>query len=278
MSEKHVTAQLVTTELTGHILHITLNRPEKLNAANRQLLAELSEAFSEIDANPEVRVAVVSAVGPHFTAGLDLGDIFGGASAGDSGGATAADRASNLRIIPEGSTDPWGVQTAPVSKPVVVAVSGICFTLGVELILAADIAVADVTTTFGQIEVSRGILPFGGATTRFPARVGWGNAMRWLLTGDTFDAAEAHRIGLVQELVPAGEHFERAMTIARSIAAQAPLAVQATIANARLAARATEAESLGQLNDTLASLATTKDFAAGMAAFATRSTPTFDGR
>jgi len=260
MSEK-----LVTTSLAEHILHITLNRPEKLNAANRQLLAELSTAFSEIDSNPDVRVAVVSAVGPHFTAGLDLGDIFGG----DSG--------TDLSIIPEGSTDPWGVQTAPVRKPVIVAVSGICFTLGVELILAADIAVADTTTTFGQIEVSRGILPFGGATTRFPARVGWGNAMRWLLTGDTFDAAEAHRIGLVQELVPAGEHLERALKIARSIAAQAPLAVQATLANARLAARATETESLGQLNGTLASLATTHDFAAGMAAFATRTTPTFEG-
>jgi enoyl-CoA hydratase/carnithine racemase len=213
---------------------------------------------------------------------LDLGDIFGGASAtipaGDSTSPSAADRASSLRIIPEGSTDPWGVQTAPVKKPVVVAVSGICFTLGVELILAADIAVADVTTTFGQIEVSRGILPFGGATTRFPARVGWGNAMRWLLTGDTFDAPEAHRIGLVQELVPAGEHVERAMTIARSIAAQAPLAVQATITNARLAARTTEVEALGQLNGTLGALATTQDFAAGMAAFATRTTPTFDGK
>jgi enoyl-CoA hydratase len=264
MSEK-----LVTTTLTEHILHITLNRPEKLNAANRQLLAELSDAFGLIDSDPEVRVAVVSAVGPHFTAGLDLGDIFGGAPAADS--------SNGLKIIPEGAIDPWGVQTAPVAKPVIVAVSGICLTLGVELILAADIAVADETTTFGQIEVSRGILPFGGATTRFPARVGWGNAMRWLLTGDTFDAAEAHRIGLIQELVPAGEHLERALKIARSIAAQAPLAVQATLANARLAARATEAASLGQLDDTLAGLAQTRDFAAGMEAFVTRTTPSFEG-
>ncbi|MFT6534617.1 MAG: enoyl-CoA hydratase/carnithine racemase [Alpinimonas sp.] len=264
MSEK-----LVTTELFDHILHITLNRPEKLNAANRQLLAELSAAFGEIDDNPQIRVAVVSSAGPHFTAGLDLGDIFGGGAASES--------TAGLKIIPEGGTDPWGVQTAPVRKPVVVAVSGICFTLGVELILAADIAVADETTTFGQIEVSRGILPFGGATTRFSARVGWGNAMRWLLTGDTFDAAEAHRMGLVQELVPAGEHVERALKIARSIAAQAPLAVQATLANARLAARATEAPALGQLNETLAGLSRTKDFAAGMEAFATRTTPTFEG-
>jgi enoyl-CoA hydratase len=261
MSEK-----LVTSELDDHILHITLNRPGKLNAANRQMLAELSAAFAEIDANPDIRVAVVSATGPHFTAGLDLGDIFNGETSGE------------LNIIPDGGTDPWGVHTPSVTKPVVVAVSGICFTLGVELILAADIAVADLTTTFGQIEVSRGILPFGGATTRFPARVGWGNAMRWLLTGDTFDATEAHRIGLVQELVPAGEHVDRALRIARSIAAQAPLAVQATLANARLAARATEVESIALLNGTLSSLATTQDFAAGLASFANRTTPTFEGR
>jgi enoyl-CoA hydratase len=257
---------LVTTALNGHVLHITLNRPEKLNAANRQLLAELSAAFSEIDANPDIRVAVVSAVGPHFTAGLDLGDIFSG------------EQSDSLTIIPEGSVDPWGIHTASVSKPVVVAVSGICFTLGVELILAADIAVADSTTTFGQIEVSRGILPFGGATTRFPARVGWGNAMRWLLTGDTFDAAEAHRIGLVQEVVAPGTHVERALAIAQSIAAQAPLAVQATLANARLAARAAEGASLAQLDGTLSALTQSRDFAAGMASFKDRSQPTFEGQ
>ena len=260
-----MTDKLVTATLENHILHIVLNRPSKLNAANRQMLAELSAAFAEIDANAEIRVAVVSAQGPHFTAGLDLADIFQG------------DSTDGLKIIPEGSVDPWGVQTESVKKPVVVAVSGICFTLGVELILAADIAVADTTTTFGQIEVSRGILPFGGATTRFPARVGWGNAMRWLLTGETFDAAEAHRIGLVQELVPAGEHIERAMTIARSIAAQAPLAVQATLANARHAARASEVDAIGGLNSTLAALVETADFTTGMASFASRTTPAFTG-
>ncbi len=256
---------LVTTALSNHVLHITLNRPAKLNAANRQLLAELSQAFSLIDSTPDVRVAVVSAVGPHFTAGLDLGDIFTG------------EATDSISIIPEGATDPWGIHSPSVRKPVIVAVSGICYTLGVELILAADIAVADTTTTFGQIEVSRGILPFGGATTRFPARVGWGNAMRWLLTGDTFDAVEAHRIGLIQELAAEGTHVARALTIAASIAAQAPLAVQATLANARLAARASEAPAIAQLDGALAELTKTNDFAAGMAAFASRSTPKFDG-
>ena len=109
------------------------------------------------------------------------------------------------------------------------AVQGTCLTLGVELALASDIVVAADSTRFGQIEVRRGILPFGGATTRFAARVGWGDAMRWMLTGDTFDAAEALRIGLVQEVVPHGEQYERGLALAQTIAAQAPLAVQATL-------------------------------------------------
>ena len=92
-------------------------------------------------------------------------------------------------------------------KPVVVAVQGICFTIGIELMLATDIRVAARDTRFGQIEVKRGIYPVGGATIRLPREVGWGNAMRWLLTGDEFDAAEALRIGLVQEVVEPGQQL-----------------------------------------------------------------------
>jgi enoyl-CoA hydratase/carnithine racemase len=102
--------------------------------------------------------------------------------------------------------------------------------------------------------------------------------MRWLLTGDTFDAAEAHRIGLVQEVVAPGTQVERALAIAQSIAAQAPLAVQATLANARLAARAAEGASLAQLDGTLSALTQSRDFAAGMASFKDRSQPTFEGQ
>lgn len=93
-----------------------------------------------------------------------------------------------------------GLRTRPVSKPVVVGLQGTCLTLGIELALASDVVLAERSTRFGQIEVTRGILPFGGATLRFPRAVGWGDAMRWILTGDLFDAEEAHRIGLVQEL------------------------------------------------------------------------------
>jgi enoyl-CoA hydratase len=129
--------------------------------------------------------------------------------------------------------DPFGVWRDPVPKPVVLAVNGIAYTLSIELALAADIVVAADDVRFRQLEVGRGIVPFGGATFRAPAQLGWGNAMRFLLTAEEFGAAEALRIGLGQEVVPAGSHLQRARELAQLIARQAPLGVQDTLANAR---------------------------------------------
>lgn len=249
----------------GSVLHIELNRPEKRNAATVAMLQELALAYGELDRNPELRVAVVSGVGDHFTGGLDLADV--GAHLGAEG----------LHYVPEGGLDPWGVQSRAVSKPVIVAVNGTCFTLGIELILAADVAVAADDTSFAQLEVSRAILPFGGATLRFADRCGWGNAMRWMLTGERFDAAEAQRIGLVQEVTPVGEHVTRALAIAQLIAAQAPLAVQATLANARLARESGSEVAAAHLQPELMRLLATKDAARGMQAFLTRSEAAYEG-
>src|SRR5690606_35435899 len=103
------------------------------------------------------------------------------------------------------------------------------------LALVCDIRIAAKSARFVQIEIKRGIYPVGGATLRFPREVGWGNAMRWLLTGDEFDAQEALRIGLVQEVVEHGEQLPRALALADVIAAQAPLGVYATLASSRAA-------------------------------------------
>jgi len=117
--------------------------------------------------------------------------------------------------------DPFGVWRDPVPKPVVMAVNGIAFTLSIELALAADIVIAADDVRFRQLEIGRGIMPFGGATFRAPAQLGWGNAMRFLLTAEEFGAAEALRIGLVQEVVPAGAHVQRAADLAHLTAEQA---------------------------------------------------------
>jgi enoyl-CoA hydratase len=256
----------ITVERDGHVLLIGFNRPQKRNAADFQLLQELSLAYGELDRDPTLRAGFVFAHGDHFTAGLDLADV--GPRIGAEG----------LEIAPEGGINPWQVSGRQLSKPVVIAVHGTCLTLGIELILASDIAVAAESTTFGQIEVTRGILPFGGATIRFPRAVGWGNAMRWILTGDSFDAAEAHRIGLVQEVVPDGAQYDRGLELARRIATQAPLAVQAALANARLAVRDGDPAAEAALQPKLVHLASSEDARIGMEAFMTRRPATFVGR
>ena len=256
----------VSVERDGHVLLIGLNRPDKRNAADFAMLQQLSLAYAELENDPELRVGFVFAHGDHFTGGLDLADV--GPRIGADG----------LDITADGGIDPWQVSGVALSKPVVIAVQGTCLTLGVELVLSADIAVAASSTRFGQIEVARGILPFGGATVRFPRAVGWGNAMRWMLTGDLFDAAEALRIGLVQEVVADGEQYDRGLELARRVAAQAPLAVQATLANARLAVRDSDAAAEAALQPELVRLAGSDDAAIGLQAFVTRQPAEFVGR
>lgn len=261
-----MTDSRITVDRDGHVLLIGFNRPDKRNAADLRLLQELSLAYGELDRDPELRAGLVFAHGDHFTGGLDLADV--APRIGTSG----------LDMVPEGGINPWAVDGTAVRKPVVMAVQGTCLTLGIELILASDFAVAADSTVFAQIEVSRGILPFGGATIRFPRAVGWGDAMRWILTGDSFDAAEAHRIGLVQEIVPHGEQYARGLELAHRVAAQAPLAVQAALANARIAVRLGDAAAEAGLQPALVQLAASEDARIGMEAFLTRQPAAFVGR
>ena len=256
----------ITTERDGHVLLIGFHREDKRNAADMQLLEELSLAYGELERDPELRAGFVFAHGDHFTAGLDLADV--GPRIGANG----------LDIVPEGGINPWQVSGEQLTKPVVIAVQGICLTLGIELLLASDIAVAATSTVFAQIEVARGILPFGGATIRFPTAVGWGNAMRWILTGDRFDATEALRMGLVQEVVADGAQYARGLELAQRIAVQAPLAVQAALANAKLAVREGAAAAERALQPELVRLAASEDARLGMESFASKTPAVFIGR
>jgi enoyl-CoA hydratase len=256
--------RIVITE-HDHVLEMRLNRADKRNAADMELLQQLALAYGRLNDDPQMRVGLVPAEGDHFTGGLDLADV--SKHLGSDG----------LNYVPEGGLDPWGIHTAQVSKPVVIAAKGICYTLGIELILAADIAVAAHGTRFAQLEVQRGILPFGGATLRFAERCGWGNAMRWILTGETFDDAEALRIGLVQETCSPDDVDTRALALAQSIAQAAPLAVAATLANARLARAAGHAEASARLQPELMRLMASNDAKKGFVAFATRQQAIFSG-
>ena len=266
MTEHLEDERRVTVERDGHVLLIGLDRPQKHNAADLRMLQQLAFAYAELENDPELRVGFVFAHGEHFTAGLDLADV--APRIGKDG----------LAMVPDGGIHPWQVAGQQLSKPVVIAVQGTCLTLGIELMLASDIVVAADSASFAQLEVTRGILPFGGATIRFPRAVGWGNAMRWILTGDTFDANEALRIGLVQEIVSHGKQYGRGLELAKRVAAQAPMAVRAALANARIAIRDGDAAAEAAMQPALVRLAASEDARIGMEAFLSRSTAEFVGR
>jgi enoyl-CoA hydratase/carnithine racemase len=260
-------SERVTLERDGHVLLMGINRPEKRNAFDLATIDALAAAYEELGRDPELRVGVLFGHGDHFSAGLDLAQV---------GPAVAQ---HGPQALGGGRTyDPFGVWGPPVPKPIVLAVCGIAYTLSIELALASDIVIAAEGTRFRQLEIGRGILPFGGATIRAPAMLGWGNAMRFLLTAEEFGAAEAHRIGLVQEVVPAGEHVTRAREIAQLVARQAPLGVQGTLANARVAAAQGAAAATEHLRGLLPGILASQDAAEGVASFVQRRDATFRGK
>ncbi len=207
----------ISRERRGHLLLLGLDRVAKRNAFDLPMLDDLVAALGEYEADDQLRCALLFAHGEHFTAGLDLANV--------------GETFRQGWKLPEGAVDPWGTFGGRrPSKPLVVAVQGYCYTIGIELMLAADISLCASNARFAQLEVQRGILPFGGATLRMHQVAGWGNAMRWLLTGDEFDAHEAYRLGLVQEVTAPEDLLDHAIALAERVAAQAPLGVRATSA------------------------------------------------
>jgi enoyl-CoA hydratase len=255
----------ITLETRDHVLHIGLHRPDKRNAFNLAMLRGLAEALTRYEDDDGLRCALVFAHGEHFTAGLDLAEV---------GPAVA----SGAPLFPDGAVDPLGLHGRVRRKPLVMAAQGWCLTIGIELLLAADIRVCASDTRFGQIEIKRGIFPFGGATLRLPQVAGWGDAMRWLLTGDTFDAAEARRIGLVQEVVEPGRQVERAAALAATVARQAPLGVQASLRSARVALEQGPAAALATMMTEVQAIMRSEDAAEGLRSFVERREARFTGR
>lgn len=257
----------VTTEKRGHLFLMGLNRPEKRNAFDVEMFMQLAAAYGELQRDDDLRCGILFAHGDHFTGGLDLPQWAPLFAEGQP------------FTLPEGCLDPFGLdETRLLNKPIVMAAQGICFTVGLELLLATDIRVAAQDTRFAQIEIKRGIYPIGGATVRFVQEIGWGNAMRILLTGDEFGADEAYRIGLVQKVVPPGQQLVAAVSVAETIAAQAPLGVYATLASARLARREGERAAFERLLPDLLPLMRSEDAQEGVMSFIQRRTAQFKGR
>jgi enoyl-CoA hydratase/carnithine racemase len=256
----------LTVERREHVLLMGLNRPAKRNAFNIEMLLELGRAYETLESEDDLRCGVLFAHGDHFTGGLDLAEV-------------APRLVEGTLSYPSDGRDPWRNDGKPWKKPVIVAVHGWVMTLAIELLLAADIRIASSDARFAQLEVQRGIYPFGGATMRLPREAGWGNAMRWLLTGEEFDAQEAYRIGLVQEVVEPGRQLERAIELADYISERsAPLGVQAILGSAQRALAEGDAAAAARLTEDMVALLQTEDGAEGMMSFIERRPARFKGR
>ncbi len=252
----------VHTEHADHILKIVIDNPAKKNAFSPDMMAQLSDALTLLEREDDLRVGVLCAEGRAFTAGLDMPKFFG--------------PTATVKPDPEGNIDPFGLANQ-CTKPIVTAVQGICYTIGIELMLAGDIVVAASDARFCQMEAKRGIAPLGGAHFRYITRAGWGNAMYHLLLCDEFSAAEAYRIGMVQEVVEPGEQIARAMELARIIAANAPLGIRATKVAGRKFIEAGEQAAIAVIPDIKAQVLDSKDAAEGIQSFIERRAAVFQG-
>ncbi|CFX23509.1 Crotonase superfamily [Syntrophomonas zehnderi OL-4] len=256
----------ITVETRGNILLMGFNRPEKRNAFTLDMYYDLARAYGELSRNKNLRCGLLYAVGDHFSSGLDLpqwSPVF------ESG---------KWMELEEGMIDPFGIdEDNRCKKPVVMACQGICYTIGFELLLAADVRIAANDLRLAQLEVKRAIFPTGGGTVRMFQEIGWGNAMRYILTGDEMSGAEAYRLGLVQELVEPGQQFDRALEMAERICRAAPLGVQAALASARRARVHGDKAALASLSEEIKPLMKSKDSQEGLKAFLERREPNFTG-
>lgn len=199
---------------------LTLNRPKVLNALNAALLGELDAALDSLEADRSVRAIILTGAGEKaFAAGADIQEL---AAISAVEGQALAERGQQIFSKLE-----------TLGKPVIAAINGFALGGGCELALAASIRIASDTARLGQPEVKLGLIPGYGGSQRLPRLVGKGAAFKLLLTGELIPAAEALRIGLVEEVVPAADLLPRAKSLASSIAAVAPIAVRQCLAAVR---------------------------------------------
>jgi enoyl-CoA hydratase len=251
--------------LPGGVLLIGIDRPEAQNRIDAPAFIALGQAYHQLEHDDDLRVAVLHGLGADFSQGLDL----------QSWGAALA---SGPLDTPANFLDPLGTSGADRSKPLLVAVQGRVTRIAHELFLAADVRVAAQDAVFNQGEVTAGQFPGGGGAIRFVREAGWGNAMRYMLTGEDWHADEAQRMGLVQELTSPGQQLDRAMDLAKHIAAAAPLGVRAVLASARRSLNAGEKTALAALQPEFVRLMRSEDRQEFIRALHENRVPVYVGR
>jgi enoyl-CoA hydratase len=257
----------LTVERRGEIVLVGLNRPFIQNRIDPPTRALLAATFYQYEHDASLRALVLFGHGENFSRGIDVDASQAGIVAGQRPAST----------VP--TLDPLGNSQPHRSKPVVVVVHGDTWNLGHEIYLAGDVRVAAANTRFGQDENTHGRFPGGGATVRFVREAGWGNAMRYMLTGDHWSAEESYRMGITQQIAATPEAaLETGTAIARKIAACGPLSIKATLTSAHQYVDPVEADALSKLGAQYAALYRTEDFLEGRRAEAEGRPPVYRGK
>jgi enoyl-CoA hydratase len=256
-----------TVERRGQIVLIGINRPDVYNRFDPETQHALAVAFTGYEHDDSLRCAILFGHGPNFSRGIDVD-----AHKAAIGQAPAP---TNESLVSYSGTN----GKKRLTKPFIVVTHGDCWNAAHELHLGADIRICSADVRFGQDENTHGRFPGGGSTVRFPREVGWGNAMRYMLTGDHWGAQEAYRMGEVQEIAPNRDAaIEAALRIANKVAACGPLGIKATLESAHLAIDSGEIEAFAQMGKAYNTLYATRDFQEGRDAEAQNRPPVYIGK
>jgi enoyl-CoA hydratase/carnithine racemase len=257
---------IVLTEDRGPVRHVVMNRPEKRNAMNAELVAGLGAALRAAAHDPDVRCVVVRGEGPMFSAGMDLHDLAGLAAAPE-----------NLREFRSAILGAWNA-CEEMLKPTVAQIHGACLGGALELALACDLRVAAEDAVLGVVETRVGLIPDVGGCSRLPAVVGLGRAKELVMASKVVDGAEAERIGLVNRVAPADELDAATDALVDELLACAPTAVGLAKRVLDAAAKPALGATLEQEVTVQALCAASDDFAEGARALAEKRPPQFAGR
>jgi enoyl-CoA hydratase len=256
----------ITVERRGQIVLIGINRPQACNRFDPDAFFGLATAYYDFDNDPSLRAAVLFGHGENFSRGIDV-DAFAPLA-----------KTGQPFAVQDGMLDPFA-RAQHLSKPLIAVVHGDTWNMAHELHLVADIRVANAGVRFGQDENTHGRFPGGGSTIRFPREAGWGNAMRYMLTGDHWGAEEAYRMGVIQQIAPTpAQALEAGIGLARKIAACGPLGIKTTLASAHLAIDESEAAAFARLDEQFGGLFRTGDFTEGRNAEAEGRPPVYQGK
>lgn len=263
---------VVIVEKDGPVLVVTLNRPEKKNAVNSEVMCRLYDAWLELDRDEAIHVAILTGRGDTFCAGMDLAEI--GRLRTGAAGDPWIDR---VRREPQVIFGAWLKTHRPI-KPVILAVEGFARAGGTEILQGTDIRVAGENARFGVTEVQRSLFPMAGSAVRLRRQIPYAIAAEMLLTGEDLPARRAYELGLVNHLVPDGEALAKAREIARRIAENGPLAVRAILATLRETETLSEKEAFEVEQRHGMQVMTSEDSVEGPRAFLEKRKPVFKGR